>query len=200
MIAVSLMMGAATTPARAEEPKNEISVAWGGLSNSQFANIFADIFTAAFEALVNKDGTRWDDTVDFGSLSVEYFHHVTPMISLGGIGVFNVHNRDLLQNGAKIGSNNRSFITMMPAVKFHWVRKDFWGLYSKLAAGASLIVLTEKANATASSDPIDSSDTSAAFNFQASALGLEFGRAFRGFCEGGFGEQGMFALGLRYRF
>ena len=38
------------------------------------------------------------------------------------------------------------------------------------------------------------------FNFQASLLGVEFGGAFRGFVELGFGEQGIALAGLRYKF
>ena len=199
MIAVALMMGVTSASAQADEPKNEFSVAWGGLSNSQVLNAFADVFSAAFESIVNK-GTKWDDVADFGTISAEYFHHVSPVVSLGAIGVYNIHNRDLQKDGKTIGSNNRSFITLLPAVKFNWLRKDSWGLYSKLGAGASLVLSKEKADATDTSQAVDNTQNSVMFNFQVSALGMEFGRSLRGFCEAGFGEQGVFLVGLRYRF
>ncbi len=199
MIAVALMLGVTSASAQADEPKNEFSVAWGGLSNSQVLNAFADVFSAAFEAIVNK-GTKWDDVADFGTISAEYFHHVSPVVSLGAIGVYNIHNRDLQKDGKTIGSNNRSFITLLPAVKFNWLRKDSWGLYSKLGAGASLVLSKEKADATDTSQAVDNTQNSVMFNFQVSALGVEFGRSLRGFCEAGCGEQGVFLVGLRYRF
>lgn len=199
IIAVALMMGTTVAFAQTDEPKNEFSVAWGGLSNSQILNAFADVFSATFESIVNK-GTKWDDVADFGTISAEYFHHVSPLVSLGAIGVYNMHNRDLEKDGKIIGSNNRSFITLLPAIKFSWLRKDSWGLYSKLGAGASLLVSKEKTEATATSQSYDYKETSVLFNFQVSALGVEFGRSLRGFCEAGFGEQGVFLVGLRYRF
>ena len=38
IIAVALMMGTTVAFAQTDEPKNEFSVAWGGLSNSQVLN------------------------------------------------------------------------------------------------------------------------------------------------------------------
>ena len=143
IIAVALMMGTTVAFAQTDEPKNEFSVAWGGLSNSQVLNTFMDVFSAAFESIVNK-GTKWDDVADFGTISAEYFHHVSPVVSL--------------------------------------------------------LVSKEKTDATPSSEAIDNTKCSVRFNFQVSALGVEFGRSLRGFCEAGFGEQGVFLVGLRYRF
>ena len=199
ILAVALMMGATAAFAQTDEPKNEFSVAWGGISNSQVLNTFADVLSAAFESIVNK-GTKWDEAADFGTISAEYFHHVSPLVSLGAIGVYNMHNRDLEKDGKIIGSNNRSFITLLPAIKFSWLRKDSWGLYSKLGAGASLLLSKEKADRTDTSEAFDNTKSGVMFNFQVSALGVEFGRSLRGFVEAGFGEQGVFLLGLRYRF
>ena len=199
ILAVALMMGATAAFAQTDEPKNEFSIAWGGISNSQVLNTFADVLSAAFESIVNK-GTKWDEAADFGTISAEYFHHVSPVVSLGAIGVYNMHNRDLQKDGKVIGSNKRSFITLLPAVKFNWLRKNSWGLYSKLGAGASLLLSKEKADRTDTSEAFDNTKSSVMFNFQVSALGVEFGRSLRGFCETGFGEQGVFLVGLRYRF
>ncbi len=199
IIAVALMMGTTVAFAQTDEPKNEFSIAWGGISNSQVLNTFADVLSAAFESIVNK-GTKWDEAADFGTISAEYFHHVSPVVSLGAIGVYNMHNRDLQKDGKVIGSNKRSFITLLPAVKFNWLRKNSWGMYSKLGAGASLLLSKEKADRTDTSEAFDNTKSSVMFNFQVSALGVEFGRSLRGFCEAGFGEQGVFLVGLRYRF
>ena len=38
------------------------------------------------------------------------------------------------------------------------------------------------------------------FNWQVSLIGIEVGKSLRGFAEGGFGEQGVLMLGLRYKF
>jgi len=64
-------------------------------------------------------------------------------------------------------------------------------MYSKAAVG-----LTVKTQSASGSDD----KTKAVFNWQASAVGMEFGGAFRGFLELGMGEQGIVLVGLRYRF
>ena len=50
-------------------------------------------------------------------------------------------------------------------------------------------------------DPNAKDETLAAFIFQATALGAEFGsQQFRGFVEAGVGEKGLLCAGLRYKF
>ena len=63
-------------------------------------------------------------------------------------------------------------------------------MYSKLALGVLIGI-----------DSGDHNDkTKAALAWQASAVGAEYGSAFRGFVELGFGEQGILIAGLRYKF
>ncbi len=78
----------------------------------------------------------------------------------------------------------------MPAVKYNWLNRDRFSMYSKIALGV-LIGIDSGA---------DNDKTTAAFAWQASAVGAEFGNSFRGFLELGFGEQGILVAGLRYKF
>jgi len=89
-------------------------------------------------------------------------------------------------------------MTLMPAVKLDWLRQKNFGMYSKLAIGATL--RSEKIDyETAGHD--DYSNTEMHVNWQVSLLGLEVGgRNLRGFLEVGTGEQGIFDIGLRYKF
>ena len=76
----------------------------------------------------------------------------------------------------------------IPAVKFHWYRRAWFGSYSKLGAGLTFLPWRE------GKDRFQ-------FNFQVSFLGLEAGPEFlRAFAEVGVGEQGIVVAGLRYRF
>ena len=84
----------------------------------------------------------------------------------------------------------------MPAIKWYWVNKDSFGLYSKGAVGAAFLNSTEKDLATDTTKD----DSSTHFMFQLSFIGIEFGKQFRGFVEGGVGEQGFLLAGIRYKF
>jgi len=70
----------------------------------------------------------------------------------------------------------------MPAVKYSWINKEHFALYSKVAAGATLLSETDK-NTVQSFD-----DSKLYFAFQVSALGIEFGGKLRAFIEAGAGE------------
>ncbi len=86
------------------------------------------------------------------------------------------------------------------AVKFDWLRKKNFGLYSKVAAG--LTYAHEKQTTTWKGDNTEVySDNKVRFNFHASLLGAEAGsQKVRAFAEVGMGEQGIGVLGLRYKF
>ena len=131
-----------------------------------------------------------DDQSGFwGPIGIEYFYHVSPVVGVGAVASI---------AGCKYdhSSFKANYYTVMPAVKFNWLRRDHFGLYSELAAG--MIIMQTKVDGTNHSDAKEESTTD--FMWQATALGVEFGSAFRGFCELGFGEKGILCAGMRYKF
>ena len=85
----------------------------------------------------------------------------------------------------------------MPAVKFDWLRKKYFGMYSKLAAGATL--RQEKYDSNNGSNDYD--DSAVHVNWQLPFVGIEAGSpAIRAFAELGIGEQGILQAGVRYKF
>ena len=90
----------------------------------------------------------------------------------------------------------------MPSVKFNWLRKDKWGMYSKVALGATLTSFsTQDYNESGKLTGEKETSNDVFFNFQASLLGVEVGGAqVRGFFELGLGEQGIALAGVRYKF
>ena len=95
---------------------------------------------------------------------------------------------------------SETFLTLMPSVKFNWLRKKHFGMYSGLTAGVMFLSVSANDNAKAT-DPDAKDETLASFMFQVTALGAEFGsEQFRGFVEAGLGEKGTLCAGLRYRF
>jgi len=180
---IAAMMIAAMSVNAQDEYKNEIGVSYGVGSISNYASILFEAFT--FSAS--------DQSGFWGPIALEYYHHLTPSISLGAVGAISgcswKKDNDSVYKNAKT-----TYISLMPSVKFSWLRKSHFGMYSKLAAGAIFI------NSSTDRNGSSESDSNVKFIGQVSALGMEFGSQVRGFVELGFGEQGILLAGLRCKF
>lgn len=177
-----------------DDTKHEVAVSYGAFSNSQWIDILENVTVTVFTgAHVTFDNERFR-----GPFSAEYFYRVKPWLGVGGIFTFGRNKRDMFSDGTKDGTLAHNYYTLLPAVKLDWLRKRYFGLYSKVGVGATL--RTETLN---SDDPTVTSDNStlAHVNWQISLLGIEAGwPTIRGFVEVGTGEQGVFLAGLRYKF
>ena len=174
--------------AQAQEQKHEIGVFYGFESAS---NIFS-IVTSSFAAAAGDQSSFW------GPIGAEYYYHVSPVVGVGAVAAY----AGCKAEDEKTRKNDltETFVTVMPSVKFNWLRKKNFGMYSALSAGVMLCSITCNDNAKAS-DPNAKDETLTSFMFQATALGAEFGgEQFRGFVEAGVGEKGLLCAGLRYKF
>ena len=186
VMAVAAMM--ATLSVNAQDFKHEVGVFYGFESAS---NVFS-LVTSAISAAAGDQSSFW------GPVGVEYYYNISPVVGLGAVAAYagckaeddKTHKEDLTE----------SFITVMPSVKFNWLRKKHFGMYSALSAGAMFASVKCNDNAKAA-DPKAKDETVTVFMFQATALGAEFGgEQFRGFVEAGVGEKGVLCAGLRYKF
>jgi len=184
---VAAMMASVNVNAQ-DELKHEVGVFYGIESAS---NILSYI-TGSIAAAAGDQSSFW------GPVGVEYYYHISPVVGLGGVAAYagckaedeKTHKDDLTE----------SFITVMPSVKFNWLRKKNFGMYSAVSAGVMFLSVSANDNAKAS-DPDAKDETLTTFMFQATALGMEFGgQQFRGFVEAGVGEKGTLCAGLRYKF
>ena len=192
MVAVAMMTAMNVSAQNGyDETKHEVAVTYGIDSNSQII----DAFETIGGALV---GAKFENEKFTGPISVEYFYHVKNWLGVGGILAYGQSKQDVYFLGVKEGVNKNTYLTLMPAVKFDWLRKKYFGMYSKLAVGATL--RNEKYDSTKDSNK-DDNDSEVHVNWQASLLGMEAGGpTLRGFLELGTGEQGIFLIGLRYKF
>ena len=192
MVAVAMMTAMSAQAQNYDyETKHEVAVSYGIDSNSQLI----DAFEAIGGALV---GAKLENEKFFGPISAEYFYHFEPWLGVGGILAYGVNKQDVMSGKDKIGESKNSYYTLMPAVKFDWLRKKNFGMYSKLAVGATL--RSEKYDSSNNSNR-DYDDSEVHVNWQASLLGIEAGSpTIRGFAELGFGEQGIILAGVRYKF
>jgi hypothetical protein len=185
MMVVAAMM--ATVSVNAQDEKHEIGVFYGVESAS---NVVSYV-TSAFAAAAGDQSSFW------GPVGVEYYYHVSPVVGVGGVAAF--AGCKAIDKKTNTKDLNEKFITVMPSVKFNWLRKKSFGMYSALSAGVMFASVSVEGEAKAA-DPNAKDETVTTFMFQATALGLEFGGKVRGFVEAGVGEKGLLCAGLRYRF
>ena len=174
-----------------DDTKHEVAISLGVWSNSEIIDAFENVGGALV-------GARFENEKFTGPISAEYFYHVKNWLGVGGILAYGQCEQDVYFVGKKDGVSKNTYLTLMPAVKLDWLRKKHFGIYSKLAFGATL--RNEKYDSDSDSSK-DDSDSEVHVNWQASLLGMEFGGpTIRGFLELGTGEQGIALVGLRYKF
>ena len=174
-----------------DNTKHEVAVGLGLWSNSEILTFFEKTTDAIFGASVK-------DERYFGPVSVEYLYRLKNWIGVGAICTYGQNKEDVYRSNKKDGVYKNTYLTFMPAVKFDWLRKDHFGLYSKVAVGYTL--RKEKFD---SSDPAgkDVNENYSHGNWQFSLIGVEAGGStLRGFCVFGMGEQGVAHFGMRYKF
>ena len=187
VMVVAAMMAIVSVQAQ-DELKNELGVFYGFGSAS---NIFS-IITSSISAAVGDQGSFW------GPVGVEYYYHVSPVVGVGAVASYASCKAE--DEKTRQDDLTESFITVMPSVKFNWLRTKGFGMYSSLSAGVMFVSIKCNDNAKAS-DPNAKDESLTSFMFQATALGAEFGgEQFRGFVEAGVGEKGLICAGLRCKF
>ena len=176
-----------------DDTKHEIGVSYGAMSNSTWMSIGDAMGTV----IASLGAFRYDDGDFTGPISLEYFYHLSPVVGIGAIGAYAKETKDMFIGNERFGEAKNNYITVMPAAKFNWLRKKYFGMYSKVAAG--LIFVSKKEDVK--QGYTGSSDNSVGFNFQASAIGIEGGIPnLRAFIELGVGEQGVLLAGIRAKF
>lgn len=180
-------------PAQAQdEPRHELSVSYGCLPNSIWLDITSDVFGSLF-------GSEYEHSAATGPIGLEYYYRTSPLIAVGAVATFAKHSEDEKRNSGNTRTSKNSYYTLMPSVKFNWLRRSNWGLYSKVAAGATL-----RHSTIQDKEPVNAekkTDNTVFFNFQLSGIGIEAGSEnVRAYAELGVGEQGVALAGVRFRF
>ena len=170
-----------------DDTKHEIGVYYGFASASDILSTITSSISAA----------AGDQSSFFGPIGVEYYYRISPVVAVGGLASYATCKAE--DKKTKKDDLTESFITIMPSVKFNWLRNNGFGMYSALSAGVMFLSVSFDDSVKAA-DPDAQKETKAKFMFHATALGVEFGGNLRGFAELGFGEKGVLCAGLRYKF
>lgn len=200
-MAVAAMMATVSVNAQVEKLRHEIGVTYGtGLST--VGDGIGEGFARVIVAGIFGESTESVNEKSFGTLSLEYFYHLNnPRWAVGGIFGYAYFSNEYQKrsSGQKTEERTRTYYTVMPSVKYYWVNKEHFGFYSKVAVGATFDHDSREYFGNISSSE---SDNHTYFACQVSPAGVEAGtKNFRGFIEGGYGEQGIIALiGFRTKF
>ena len=142
VIVAVAMMTAMSVNAQNENLRHEISLSYGVGSIAQFGEGLGEGLGLIFS------DTEYDDGFILGPISAEYFYHFNnPRLAIGGIVSYSKWDSDIQKksgNHEKVGERNRSYWSVMPAIKWYWLNKNAFGLYSKGAAGLAFLSSTEK--------------------------------------------------------
>lgn len=197
LMAVMAMCAVCWMPLQAQdevETRHEISLSYGVSSNSQWISDMCEIVPDVF-------GEKSKNEKYFGPIGLEYYYRTSPLMAVGVVATLAVYNDDRYIDDKISSSVSRNYFSLMPSLKLNWLRKEHWGLYSKVAAGITYGHSSKDnyENGVKTGEKTTSSDLF--FNFQASAIGIEAGgNHVRGFAELGIGEQGIALAGVRYKF
>ena len=194
MVAVAMMTAVSVNAQSGyEDTKHEVGISYGAMSNTTWMSI-AD----AMGTTITLGAVKYDDGKFTGPIAVEYFYHLNPIIGIGAIGAYTHETKDILISNDKYGEAKNTFVTVMPAAKFNWLRKKYFGMYSKVAVG---LTFASKKEDYSKGNVENQSESKVGLNFQASAIGIEAGSEnIRAFAELGVGEQGVILGGIRAKF
>lgn len=187
VFAVSLIVCIANVNAQEDNmPKNEVAASVGLGTHAYIGVAFGDVFTEMIEG--KGSSNRFT-----GAYSLTYLRNVSKHTALGISGTYEQMYRKS-DSGYK---TTEEFITVMPTVRLYWFRSSAFGMYSRLAAGASFRKYEYKDEGM--TEPKNKSNTY--FAFHAAPIGLELGsRTFSGFLELGYGYHGIVNAGLKFGF
>ena len=197
LFAVLALISLVNIPVQAQdemETRHEVAVSYGTVPNSIWIDILTEVIKASF-------GESMDSYKHVGPIALEYYYHTSPLIGVGAVAIFTSNNENGFIKDVKSSHTFRSYFSFMPSIKFNWLRKKNWGMYSKLAAGVTYAHFKQDDydNGVATGEETTANDL--LFNFQASLLGIEAGgQNVRGFVELGMGEQGVALAGIRCKF
>lgn len=183
IVAVLVIMSLFLPTMNGQTKKNEISLEYSQLTIPQGIYVFGGIFGVIFTL----GNFTFDNTRMTGALGVGYTRNVNDWFSYGGIATGEYITSDTLTkdsdgNMVKNGTYDMGVATVMPVAKFTWLRKDWFGMYSKVGVGAGVVL---------------SSDAQVIPVAQLSPICASFeGQKIKGVLELGAGMQGCVTVGV----
>ena len=157
--------------------RHELSLGYGLVTLPQSVNVLAEIVTFSLAQ---------SDLSFSGAASLDYHYFPIKHVGVGGTLAYEYGRSP---SDSKYTSSH-SYITLMPSAKFYWFNRPYFGMYSRIALGATYVC--GKYNGAFEQRWMPA--------FQLSPIALEAGGRVRGFVELGYGTSGIFQAGLKVKF
>jgi hypothetical protein len=173
--------------------KNEIRIGYGFLTGPEMANSLMSLWPAIGIDIL-KDTIKDYNCSAHGAATLEYNRFLNPWISVGGsLSVNPISTLITTKHGKELTWSYYVF-SVMPKIKFTYMRKQIFSMYSGFEGGCAVIVWRDRQGSTTVSD------NGLSFAFQVTGFGIRVGKEIGGYMEWGFGYRGVVNFGLSARF
>lgn len=143
-------------------------------------------------------------TKTLGVLGLSYFYHLpNTRFSFGATTSYNAFNTNYYKRSAntKIGYFKEYNLAFTPSVRYAWITKDWFQLYSGVGVSLYLHITRYKLDEKKEDSSYDLRDTNFLQNIQVTPLGFSVGKTIFGFGEVNIGGRaGTVVGGIGYRF
>ncbi len=140
------------------------------------------------------DRTHRGPVYTSGTWSLSYDYRFKKWFDLGlTLSYYGEYSRSYSnRDSSPVGRNRAHAVTVMPMARFTWLNRRWVRMYSSLGLGATF--------GYGRFDTEGSRPENAMIAFQVTPVGISVGRSFFGFAEIGLGAQGVFMMGIGYKF
>lgn len=143
-------------------------------------------------------------TKTLGVIGLSYFYHLpNTRFSFGSTFSYNGYNTNFYQrsDNAKVGHFKEYNLGFTPSVRYAWIAKDWFQLYSGVGVSLYFNSTRYKLEMNEGKKSYESKNTSFEQNIQITPIGFSVGKTFFAFGEANIGGRtGTFVGGIGYRF
>ena len=189
----TMLMGQNEQKPTQNYPRQEVSISYGdvllaispiyntqGTSNYPNHNWFAP-------------NTYKGDEVSPGAFSLSYMYGIKKWLWLGVSATYTSFYQNVYDfSHQKVATNSGHKMAIVPTIRFMYVYKENFNLYSAFGIGASFGLYNDK--------EMDIHNFNMHPVIQFTGIGVSVGKDLRGFAEFGCGPRGVFNCGVQYRF
>lgn len=193
MLFSTMLMGQSEKNPSQDFPRQEVSIGYGDvlLAISPISEHWRYSYNSDYEWFA--PNTYKGDMVSPGVFSLSYMYGVKKWLWFGVSASYASFYQNVYDfSHQKVATNSGHKISVIPMVRFMYVNKEYFNLYSACGIGLSLGVSNYK------DINVREFDTYTVINL--TAIGVSVGKDLRGFAEFGCGSRGVFNCGIQYRF
>lgn len=176
--------------------KNELVISYGAYSIPDISfelRIFEKVF---INDIFSKDSVRYSDISSSGTISAGYHRYLGKIVAIGFSATIDFIGHSIEFDKETSFRSSAIVVSVMPAINFHYIRKNLFSVYGGGSAGAvAWIYTTDYTN-----NSLNASGVKWLFAYQLTLIGMRVGKDVGGFIEMGCGYQGMVKAGLSLKF